>query len=160
MKLDELILIRVCSFLDDPKSYFNFAVTCKIFYDISKTFESIKKVQFAMITKSEFVNYKNQKARYEIQTLPNGTYHGFYKEYINDYLVRDATYRNGLKHGLISTYQRRVHLFLENSQNVFTNKVKVYFHGIPKSKMEYLYVDTNVFVYFYKYEKGNWVGTN
>ena len=95
---DNHVLSKICTLIDDPKTFRNFALVNKKFYYISSLHKYSKMLQFCKIEKSWF-NGIEITLRY----LPNGKKHGL-NSHISNNLIRYYIYYNGDHRGTMCNF--------------------------------------------------------
>ena len=86
--------------IDDPKTFCNFSLVCKMFAEISRLVNPQKKTQFAKFTHHMILSgcpccgFDEEEGF----LLPNGNWHGEYKHFDNDYkITKIIIFENGVE---------------------------------------------------------------
>ena len=96
MSFDTNILNVICEHIDDPKTFFNFALVCRKTRYISKLHHNNKMDEFAMVDVSH--GYNNS-CKFVLRRLPNGNLHGVEACYWVSGNTELIMYYNGIRLG-------------------------------------------------------------
>lgn len=93
--LDNNVLSKICSLIDDPKTFRNFALVNKKFHYISSLHKYDKMLQFCKIETRRFDGIE-----FTLRFLPNGKEHGLIS-HISKNLIQYNIYYNGYSCGMM-----------------------------------------------------------
>ena len=91
MSFDANILNVICKYIDDPKTFFNFALVCRKTRYVTKLYKNNKMDQFAIKYIKTIENGQLVERR-----LPNGELHGDYERYSAQFGDDFYMYYNGI----------------------------------------------------------------